>query len=140
MRHGRDHEERENKIRLTRTNNTPEADAFEVEMLQAGRTGATPPQQVIGAHETRSASSGSEEEGAEPTGPGSDVAPTKRAEEREKERHRLERELGRTPAAEGGHIRDRRSAEVTREQLDEAGRKADEKVAGHRIEHRPGKS
>jgi len=40
-------------------------------------------------------------------------------QERERERHRLERELGRTPAGEQGLKRDHRDPGVTREQLNE---------------------
>lgn len=59
---------------------------------------------------------------------GSDTGPTPRAQERERERHRLERELGRTPAGGQGLKRDHREPGVTREQLDEAARAADRAV------------
>jgi hypothetical protein len=60
---------------------------------------------------------------------GTDVAPTKRAEAREHERHRLERKLGHTPAGEAGLARGIRAPGVSRESLDEAARRADRLVA-----------
>jgi hypothetical protein len=63
---------------------------------------------------------------------GTDVAPTKRAEVREHERHRLERKLGRIPAGEAGLVRDHRAAGVSRADLDEAARLADRRVAHRR--------
>jgi hypothetical protein len=63
---------------------------------------------------------------------GTDVAPTKRAEEREHERHRLERKLGRTPAGEAGLKHEHRAAGVSREELDAAARRADRRVAHRR--------
>jgi hypothetical protein len=130
MRHGRDHEEREQKIQVRRSNNTPESDSFEAELLTAGRQRGTPRQRVFGAHEER-VSSASEPD--EPVNDGSEVAPTKRAEEREQERHRLERKIGRLAAGTGENLRDRREPDVTREDLDEAAREADKKVAGHEL-------
>ncbi|HVU51507.1 MAG TPA: hypothetical protein VHL80_12520 [Polyangia bacterium] len=69
---------------------------------------------------------------------GADVAPTKRAEAREKERHRLERKLGRTPAGEAGLVREHRAAGVSREALAEAARRADRRVAHRRPPKRRG--
>lgn len=129
MRHGRDHEEREQKVGQSRTNNTPEADSFEAQMLNGGRHGGTPNQYVVGAHTERIAPA-SELEEEEPRGGGSDVAPTKLAEERERERHKEERKIGRLAAGVGENPRDKREPGVTREDLDEAARKADEKVLG----------
>lgn len=77
---------------------------------------------------------GDRSSGARPPGVGgSDVAPTARAQEREQERHRLERELGRTPAGEAGLDHDYRSPDVTRAKLDEAARQADINTVGHPI-------
>jgi hypothetical protein len=128
--------------RAPRTSNTPADDdaqtQLEIEMASSGRSDVVPRQGLVGAHTARVEPVPSDEvepgeEGGEPTGPGSDVAPTKLAEERERQRHRLERELGRTPAAEGGSIRERRGPDVTREALDEAQREADRRVIGHEI-------
>jgi hypothetical protein len=63
---------------------------------------------------------------------GTDVAPTKKAEAREHERHRLERKIGRTPAGEAGLVREHRAAGVSREALAEAARRADRHVAHRR--------
>ncbi len=64
-----------------------------------------------------------------PASSGTDAAPTAKAAERERERHAIERELGRTPAGQMGQKRDHRSPNVTREQLEEAAREADRRVA-----------
>jgi hypothetical protein len=129
--------------RAPRTNNTPgeqdEQTQIEAEMAASGRTDVVPREGLVGAHTDRRApgafgdedESAETEEGQEPTGPGSDVAPTKLAEERERERHRLERERGRTPAGEDGHIRGVQAEGVTREDLDEIAREADRRVLGH---------
>jgi hypothetical protein len=75
-----------------------------------------------------------DEEDHEPVGAGgADVAPTKRAEARERERHRIERSIGHTPAGEDGQIRGRNAADVSREQLDDAAREADRRVVGHEL-------
>jgi hypothetical protein len=130
MAHGRDHEEREQKVSQSRSNNTPDHDTFEAEMLSSGRHHGVPKQYVAGSHEERQASGAAFDE-EEPVNDGSSPAPTKLAEERERERHRLEQELGRTAAGLGENRRDHRDPGVTREDLDRAAREADEKVAGH---------
>lgn len=132
----------EKMTRAPRTKNSPrendEQTEIEMEMASSGRSDIVPHQGLVGAHTGRlePASQMGEEEGGEPTGPGSDVAPTKLAEERERERHRLERERGRTPAAENGSIHEQRSASVTREDMDEAQREADRRVIGHEVPKR----
>jgi hypothetical protein len=126
MNHGRDHQEREQKISGRRT---PETDSFEDEMLASGRTHATPPQHLFGAHHDRLAPAADLDE-PEPVGDGADVAPTPRAAERERIRHREERKRGRMAAGTGENLRDRREPEVTRDDLDEAARLADEAVRG----------
>lgn len=68
-----------------------------------------------------------------PAPSGSDEAPTEKAAERERERHALERDLGRTPGGKDGQMRDHRSPDVTREDLDEAAREADRRVAGRAL-------
>ena len=66
----------------------------------------------------------------EPTGAeaGSRPAPTRRAAEREAMRHQLERERGRFAAGEGGIEHDVRAPGVTREDLEQAARDADELI------------
>lgn len=125
--------------REPRTRNTPQDDdeqtRLEVEMASSGRSDIVPRQGLVGAHTDRlepRVEMGADE-GDEPTGPGADVAPTRLAEERERERHRLERALGRTPAGEGGRIRDTREPGVTRDGLDAAQREADRRIIGHEI-------
>jgi hypothetical protein len=132
--------------RAPRNNNVPKEDdeqtQLEFELASSGRNDAFPREGLVGAHAERRAPSQEEglededqaeagEEGQEPTGPGSDVAPTKRAEARERERHRIEREIGHTPAGEEGLIRGRNAPGVSREDLDEAARRADRRVVGH---------
>lgn len=51
--HGRDHEERQQKARPPRTNNTPKGDPetqLETELAHSKRGGAVPPQGVVGRH------------------------------------------------------------------------------------------
>jgi hypothetical protein len=119
--------------RPPRANNTPNDDdaqtLMEIEMASSGRSNAVPREGLVGAHlERREAG-----EGDEPVGAGAEVAPTKLAAERERERHRLERERGRTPAGTDGALHDKRAPGATREALDEAARLADLKVAGHEM-------
>lgn len=59
---------------------------------------------------------------------GSAVAPTKKAEVRERARHRLQRAEDVVPAGEGGNRRQRRGPKATRASLDAAARKADRLV------------
>jgi len=97
------------------------------------KTRGVPREGLVGAHTSKrepGLSEHDEDNGAEPTGPASDVAPTMRAAEHERERHQLERDLGRIPAGEEGALRERRESHVTREMLDEARRKADRIVTG----------
>lgn len=138
-------------IRAPRNNNVPKEDEeqteLEVELGASGRHHAFPHQDVVGAHGERRVSPASargaaddasesgepSEEGEEPTGSGADVAPTKLAEARERERHRIERSIGHTPAGEDGLIHGRNAPGVSREQLDEAAREADRRVVGHEL-------
>src|SRR3954468_23660482 len=64
---------------------------LEDQLASSGRTHIVPPEGLVGAHLERreSASQGLEE----PVGAGADIAPTRKAEARERERHRLQREL-----------------------------------------------
>lgn len=66
-------------------------------------------------------------------GPWQAGVPPERAQRREEERHRLERDLGRTPAGEEGALRDTRSRKVSRQELDQAAAEADRRVAGHEM-------
>ncbi len=111
MQHGRDHDNRSVHVRSSRHNNTP--DDPETEGLD------------VESSEPR------ELEALEERGPkgGSRPAPTRRAAEREAERHRLERERGRFAAGEGGLPNAIRLPSVTREELEEAAREADRKTS-----------
>lgn len=125
MRHGRSHEEREQKVGRDRRGTTPESK--DAARLGMSAKGGTPHQRVFGAHNERFAR-GEDLDEPEPTGSGSDVAPTERAARREQERHRIERRLGRMAAGSDENLRDRREPGVSRETLDKAAREADEKV------------
>jgi hypothetical protein len=131
MTHGRDHQEREQRVRVHRPHQTAERESVEADFFGAGHKRGMPPQAVFGAHTERFAPAGDLEE-SEPTGDGSDVAPTARAEERERERHRAERKLGRMAAGLEENLRDRREPQVTRDALDQAARAADEKINSSR--------
>jgi hypothetical protein len=134
MEHGKDHDERQQKARAPRANNTPKGDPeveLEAQLSDSKRGGAVPPQGVIGAHLERpgySEKGASAAEGEEPVGGGTDTAPTEKALERERERHRRERELGHIPAGEEGRIRAANGPGATREALDNAAREADRAV------------
>lgn len=94
--------------------------------LPGGKDHGVPPQHVIGAHEERLTAHAALDE--DEPGDGAEVGPTAQAEERERERHRLERKQGRMAAGSGDNLRDRREPGVSRESLDAAARAADEKV------------
>jgi hypothetical protein len=127
MTHGRDHQEREHRVRAHRANQTAERASLEGSLFGTGRARGTPNQRVFGAHLERFAP-GAELDEAEPTGDGADVAPTLRAQERERERHREERKLGRMAAGIDENLRDRREPSVTRRALEDAARAADRKI------------
>src|SRR4051812_22681016 len=103
MNHGRDHQEREQKIGVGRTRNTPESDSDEAALLAAGRTRGAPPGYGIGAQGGRLASA--TPGGGEPVADGAEVAPTAKAAEREQARHREERKRGRMAAGVGENER-----------------------------------
>lgn len=63
---------------------------------------------------------------------GAEVAPTERAEERERVRHREERKRGRMAAGVGDNQRGHSNPEVTREDLEEAAKIADRTVSPKR--------
>ena len=111
----------------------PEADKdletdIEDELRASGRSHFMPREGLVGAHEARRQGlAGNLEDGlAEPVGRGSAVAPTARAEERERLRHDLQRDMGVSPAGENGSLRQRRRPGVQRSQLDGALREADQ--------------
>ena len=116
MQHGRSHDERQCKAPHPRSNNVPvdEDTLLETELIPTGRHGATVP--------------------AESAGHGSECAPTKQAEARERERHRLEREIGRVAAGEAdGLPHDVRAPGLTRDRIDEAAREADRRIIGREV-------
>jgi hypothetical protein len=95
---------------------------LEAELIASGRHDAVPKEGVIGAHTAR------REPGEpldEPIGGGADVGPTERAVLRERERHRLQREMGVIPAGEDGNVRQHREPSVARAALDAASHQAD---------------
>jgi hypothetical protein len=109
---------------------------LEDEMDAAGRNSIHPPEGLIGAHRERRSRESDvpdpDDRLKEPTGPGADVAPTRKAELREARRHQLEAQLGHVPAGERHTLRQRRSRFATREALDGVAAEADQAVAlGH---------
>jgi len=138
MRHGRDHQQQEPRLRRRRTHATVEGDSFETKLLTSGRKRGSPPEGLVGAHRQRREPTGlletSSDRERQPVGHGADVGPTEKATRREQERHRREREIGRVAAGTERNDRDQRRG-VTRAQLDAAARAADEKV-GTRRPHR----
>jgi len=103
-----------------------------------GRTRTVPRESLIGAHRERREAEADhrpdEPESSEPVGAGADVAPTPRAEERERARHHLQRAEGVAPAGDD-NVRQRRDAKATRARLDAAARAADESVARYPSRH-----
>ena len=103
-----------------------------------GRTRAVPRESLIGAHRGRREAEADqrpdEPASREPVGAGVDVAPTRRAEERERARHHLQRVEGLAPAGDD-NPRQRRAPKASRERLDAAARAADESVIGHPPRH-----
>jgi hypothetical protein len=128
--------------RAPRTKSTPrDSDVqteLEVELASSGRSEAVPRQGLVGAHTARLEPEPKldEDQAEQPPGPGSDVAPTRLAERRERERHFLERQRGRTSAGQGGALRETRRPGVTRSDLDQAHDEADRKIIGHDIPRR----
>jgi hypothetical protein len=126
------------RTRPPRMNNLPqdndEQTELEVAMAGSGRSDAWPHEGLAGAHHERRQPRGEPLEADqhsaadEPIGEGSEVAPTEKAEIHERERHRLQRELGVVPAGEDGNLRQRRAPGATREALDAAAREADRLV------------
>lgn len=133
---GRKHHESARKLDQARHSKAREGSAFEAELEAGQRKGGVPPQYTVGGGGPRpGATVGDEADEAEVQGQdthlsGADVAPTEKAQERERQRHALERQKGRAPAGHDGQLREHRSGDVSREDLEAAARKADELVAG----------
>jgi len=123
------------RTRSERTSNLPvdddEQTQLEADMASSGRSDAVPKEGLIGAHRFRRQPSddtverGDRSRTDEPIGAGAEVAPTEQAELHERERHRLQRDIGVVPAVEDGNLRQRRAPQATRESLDAAARRAD---------------
>ena len=137
---GRKHLDSARKQDQTSQIKTQEGREFEAELEAGQRTHGVPPQYTVGGGGPRpGASVGDEVDEEEVQGQrtlmsGADVAPTEKAQERERVRHALEREKGRTPAGHDGQLKGHVAEGVTREALDEAARQADEMVAGHPLD------
>jgi hypothetical protein len=107
---------------------------IEAELAASGRSNVVPKEGLVGAHSTRRQPRGKALERSqrspsdEPIGGGFAVAPTDKAVVRERERHRLQRDVGVVPAGEDGNLRQRRAPGVSRTALDAAARKATRKV------------
>ena len=123
------------RTRSERTSNLPldddEQTLIEAELVSSGRSDVVPREGLFGAHRARrephhaTAEDGEYQRMEEPLGMGAEVAPTAEAEMHERERHRLQREIGVVPAGEVGNLRQLRAATATRESLDAAARIAD---------------
>src|SRR4051794_37401867 len=106
------------RTRPARMSNVPvdddEQTGLEVELAGSGRKDVPPREGLVGAHTVRRGRRAAPLErdqrsyADEPTGTGSEVAPTRQAEVRERERHRLQRQEGVVPAGEDGNLRQRR--------------------------------
>ena len=115
------------------TQDDDEQTRLESELMASGRNDAVPREGVIGAHTARREPAGPEEPEerspmAEPIGVAMEVGPTEKAVARERERHRLQREMGVVPAGENGSARQSRPPSVDRAALDAAGQRADQWV------------
>jgi hypothetical protein len=96
---------------------------IDADLAGSGRTGMVPPEATIGARRVRRGPSQ-----AEGTSGGAAVAPTEKAELRERERHRLQELAGVVPASQQGNLRQRRASTASRAALDAAARRADHMV------------
>ena len=97
---------------------------------------ARPREGLVGAHTKRrepeaepdSDAESEDDRDAEPFGSGATVAPTKKAEARERARHDLQRQQVVVPAGTEGNARQRRPDDVDRDALDAANDNADRAV------------
>lgn len=111
---------------------------IEDEIAASGHAHVVPRAGLVGAHTERVAPFSAGGDGVrEPIGLGAAVAPTRKAEVREQERHQRERAIGRFPAGEDGRTRGQNLPTVTRESLARAAEEADEAVARLTAEGRP---
>jgi hypothetical protein len=123
------------RTRTERTNNLPvdddEQTLIEAELVSSGRSDVVPREGLFGAHRARREATHTTAEDGEhprmevPLGMGAEVAPTAEAEMHERERHRLQREIGVVPAGEVGNLRQLRAPTATRESLDAVARLVD---------------
>jgi hypothetical protein len=116
------------RTRTERWSNLPVDDdpqtQLEAELTASGRSDAVRREGLVGAHRVRREVDRPDAPD-EPIGGGADVAPTARAADRERERHRLQRAMGVIPAGEDGNLRQLRAPGVGRASLDAAAREAD---------------
>lgn len=122
------------RTRTERTSNLPidddEQTLIEAELASSGRSDVVPREGLFGPYRARREALHAPSDGAgsqrmeEPLGLGAEVAPTAEAEMHERERHRLQREIGVVPAGEVGNLRQLRAPTATRETLDAAARRA----------------
>jgi len=122
------------RTRTERTSNLPidgdEQTLIEAELVSSGRSDVVPREGLFGPYRKRReplhapADDDSYQRMEEPLGMGAEVAPTAEAEMHERERHRLQREIGVVPAGEVGNLRQLRAPSATRESLDAAARRA----------------
>jgi len=123
------------RTRSERSSNLPvdndDQTLIEAELVSSGRSDVVPREGLFGPHRARReamhapADDTGYQRMEEPLGLGAEVAPTAEAEEHERERHRLQREIGVVPAGEVGNLRQLRAPTATRESLDAAARQAD---------------
>jgi len=122
------------RTRTERTSNLPidddEQTLIEAELVSSGRSDVVPREGLFGPYRTRREALHAPSDDAgylrmeEPLGMGAEVAPTPEAEMHERERHRLQREIGVVPAGEVGNLRQLRAPSATRASLDAAARQA----------------
>lgn len=131
--------------RSPRTRSTPkeedEQTELEIGMASSGRSKARPQDRLYGPYRSRfePESSARGRDAAVTTMPpsrGAQAAPTKLAAKRERERHRLERDLGQTAAGEKGDLRGRQGPGVSRAALRGAQKQADRNVIGRELPSR----
>ncbi|MCG5055762.1 MAG: hypothetical protein KA712_22620 [Myxococcales bacterium] len=141
MTSGRGKQGQQQRAGRPRSNSTPAdsdfQDAFEARLDESGRHGGRPHEGLVGPHEHKREASPDahavdrdpEIEESLPASGGSDVGPTATAKRQADERHRREDELGHHAAGRGDRLRAENDEDVSREDLDEARKQADEVVA-----------
>jgi hypothetical protein len=140
MPHGREHQRRDQ----VRMKNASDADAWQTNLSSAGRKRGAPPEGLMGAQKSRRAPTGGTANMTErelaPASEGSEVAPTPRAVERERERHARERAAGRVAAGTMARRRAAVKPGLKRADIEAAARAADAKVSGKGPAKGPAKS